>query len=149
MGYNWRMSEIHAVIGLSQFSRLEEFNTDRRKVARFYDKELTRVNGISLVNIPAASKSNYYKYVALLKDGIDRATLKKKLKEKYSVSMSGEVYELPCHLQPIFKDQCGFKGGEFPVAEDLCKRHICLPVFAGMTEEQAKYVVESLKEALA
>jgi len=148
MGYNWRMSEIHAAIGLSQFARLEEFIADRRKVAQFYDKELTKVDSVSLVKIPPEAKSNYYKYVAIPKDGIDRAALKKKLKEKYGVSLSGEVYELPCHLQPIFKDSYGFKGGEFPIAEGLCQRHICLPIFARMTEEEARYVVTSLKEVL-
>lgn len=149
MGYNWRMSEIHAAIGLSQFARLEEFVADRRNVARFYDKELSQINNVSLIEIPPEAKSNYYKYVAILKSGIDRAALKKELKEKYGVGLSGEVYELPCHLQPIFKESLGFKGGEFPVAEDLCQRQICLPVFASMTEEQARYVVESLKEVLA
>jgi perosamine synthetase len=149
MGYNWRMSEIHAAVGLSQLARLEEFITDRRRTAQFYDRELTRVDGVSLIKIPPEARSNYYKYVAILKDGIDRATLKKELKEKHSVSLSGEVYELPCHLQPIFKDSGGFKEGDFPVAEDLCKRQICLPVFAGMTDDEARYVVNSLKEVLA
>ena len=148
MGYNWRMSEIHAAIGLSQFARLEEFIADRRRIARIYDRELEKVNGVTLVKIPPEVKSNYYKYVAILEDGIDRAALKKELKEKYSVGLSGEVYELPCHLQPIFKDLYGFNGGELPVAEDLCKRQICLPVFATMTDDQAEYVINSLKEAV-
>jgi len=148
MGYNWRMSEIHAAIGLSQFARLEKFIADRRKIAKIYDEELKRVNEMTSLEIPPQVKSNYYKYVTLLKHGIDRTTLKKELKEKYNVSLSGEVYELPCHLQPIFKELYDFNGGEFPVAEDLCKRQICLPIFAEMTEEQARYVVESLKETL-
>ena len=146
MGYNWRMSEIHAAIGLSQFARLEEFIEDRRIVAKIYDEELKKIDGVTPITIPSNVKSNYYKYVALLDKGIDRAPIKKELKEKYSVSLSGEVYELPCHLQPIFKDLYGFKSGEFPVAEDVCKRQICLPVFATMAEEQAGYVVDSLGE---
>jgi perosamine synthetase len=149
MGYNWRMSEIHAAIGLSQFARLEGFIASRRKAAAIYDKELAKVKNLIPLKIPPGSRSNYYKYAAILKDGIDRAALKKELKEKYSVGLSGEVYELPCHLQPIFKNLGGFKEGDFPVAEDLCRRQICLPVFAGMTEDEAKYVVNSLKEVLA
>jgi len=148
MGYNWRMSEVHAAIGLSQLARLNEFITTRRKVAQIYDKELGKISKVTAVKVPSSVKSNYYKYPAILDDGIDRALLKKKLKEGYEVSLSGEVYELPCHLQPIFKDLYGFSGGEFPVAEDLCRRQICLPVFATMTDEQAKYVVDSLKKVL-
>ncbi len=148
MGYNWRMSEIHAAIGLSQFARLEEFLIDRRRVAEIYDRELVEIDGVSVTKIPSVTTSSYYKYVALLKSGCDRVFLKKELKEIYSVGLSGEVYELPCHLQPIFRDLYGFKGGEFPVAEDLCKRQICLPVFSGMKDEEAKYVVDSLKKVV-
>ena len=148
LGYNWRMSEIHAAIGLSQFARLEEFITERRKIARIYDEAIRQIKKITPVGIPPAVESNYYKYVVLLEEGIDRSFIKKELKEKYGVSLSGEVYELPCHLQPVFKNLYGFKGGEFPVAEDICKRQICLPVFATMTEEQAKYVTDSLREVL-
>ncbi len=148
MGYNWRMSEVHAAIGLSQFARLGEFIADRRRVAQIYDEELEKINGVTPVRIPSEVKSNYYKYVALLNNGIDRASVKKELREKYGVSLSGEVYELPCHLQPIFKKLYNFGGGEFPISEDLCKRHICLPVFAGMSDEQARYVVDSLREVI-
>ena len=98
---------------------------------RFYrklskNKELKDIPGITLVDIPSISRSNYYKYVAILDEGIDRVELKKAMKEKYEVGLSGEVYELPCHLQPIFKDMFDYKGGEFPVAEELCRRQICL-----------------------
>lgn len=148
MGYNWRMSEIHAIIGLSQFGRLEDFIADRRRVAAYYDRAIRKISALESVKVPENVRSNYYKYCALLRKGIDRTSLKKELKEKHGVSLSGEVYELPCHMQPIFKDTMGFKGGEFPVAEDLCSRHICLPVFATMTEEQAAYVIESMEKVL-
>ena len=148
MGYNWRMSEVHAAIGLSQFARLEEFIEDRRRIAKIYDKELKGIDRLTPIMIPSNVESNYYKYVALLEEGIDRSDVKKELKEEYNVSLSGEVYELPCHLQPIFKELYGFKDGDFSIAEDICKRQICLPVFATMTDEQAKYVVKSLKEVL-
>ncbi len=86
--------------------------------------------------------------MAMLKDGIDRAALKKELKEKYTVSLSGEVYELPCHLQPIFKDAGGYKEGDYLVAEDLCRRMICLPISAVMTEAEAEYFISSLNRVL-
>jgi perosamine synthetase len=148
IGYNWRMSEIHAAIGLSQFARLGEFIADRRRIARIYDEELTKIDWVTPLKIPPEVRSNYYKYVAFLKDGTDRASLKKDIKERYGVGLSGEVYELPCHLQPIFKTLYGFKGGEFPVAEDLCKRQICLPVFTRMMGEEARYVTRSLREVI-
>ncbi|HMK16071.1 MAG TPA: DegT/DnrJ/EryC1/StrS family aminotransferase, partial [Methanomicrobiales archaeon] len=149
MGYNWRMSEVHAAIGLSQFNRLEEFIAARRRIAAVYDRLIGKVPGLSPIPVDPAVKSNYYKYCALPAGGTDRAALKKELREKHGVSLSGEVYELPCHLQPIFKEGPGTGEGAFPVAEDLCRRHICLPVYATMKDEEAKYVMESLGKVLA
>ncbi len=148
MGYNWRLSEIHAAIGLAQFERLNEFIKVRRQVASIFDKRLPEISSIIPLKIPINVKSNYYKYVAYLAKGIDRTELKKELKEKCGVSLSGEVYELPCHLQPVFKDSMGCKEGDFPVSEDLCRRMICLPVSAVMTGAEANYVIDSLKQVL-
>ena len=146
LGYNWRMSEIHAAIGLTHFQHLEGFIEERNKIAKIYDEGLAKISRVQALRIPEGCRSNYYKYIAILDEGMDRIALKKELRDKYEVGLSGEVYELPCHLQPIFKK--GYKEGDFPIAEDICKRHICLPIFQGMTEEQAKYVLSSLKEVL-
>ena len=148
LGYNWRMSEIHAVIGLSQFHRLEEFVQHRRKIAKIYDEGLEEIAGVTSLKLPPQVKSNYYKYTAMLDRGLDRTTIKKELREKYKVGLSGEVYELPCHLQPIFKDLGSYKDGDYPVAEDLCKRMVCLPISAVMTPEEARYALDSLKKVL-
>lgn len=148
LGYNWRMSEIHAAIGLSQFHRLEEFVQHRRKIARIYDEGLKGIARLTPLKFPAAVKSNYYKYTALLDRGLDRAAIKKELKERHNVSLSGEVYELPCHLQPVFQNSGGYREGDYPVAEDLCRRMICLPISAVMTEDEAAYVIDSLREVV-
>jgi len=146
LGYNWRMSEPHAIIGLSQFGRLEEFIAARQRIAAVYDERLAGVPRIHPLPVPDGCRCNYYKYIALLDDGIDRAAVKKTLREQYEVGLSGEVYELPCHLQPIFNQ--GYKEGDFPEAEDICRRHVCLPMYVTMTDEEAHYVVSSLKEVL-
>lgn len=146
LGYNWRMSELHAIVGLSQFRRLEEFIFARQRIAAIYDEGLASIPDICPLAIPVGCRCNYYKYIALLDEGVDRAKVKKMLREEYQVNPSGEVYELSCHLQPIFRE--GYKEGDFPVAEDICRRHICLPVYVTMRDEEAQYVVSSLKEVL-
>jgi len=145
LGYNWRMSEPHAIIGLAQFHRLEEFIAARNRVAAIYDAGLAKMPGIHALSLPQGCRSNYYKYIALLEPGVDRMALKRLLREQYGVSLSGEVYEDPCHLQPVFAE---WKEGEFPVAEDICRRHICVPVYATMTSAEVGYVLESLADAL-
>jgi len=146
LGYNWRMSEFHAIIGLSQFSRLGEFIKNRTRIARIYDGGLISIPGVTPLVLSPECKTNYYKYIALLDEDVDRAKLKSILRQEYGVGLSGEVYELPCHLQPIFKGNC--KQKEFPHAEDVCQRHICLPIFANMTLDQANYVLSSLEAVL-
>lgn len=144
-GYNWRMSEPHAIIGLAQLRRLDEFIERRAAIAAIYDEGLrTMGTRVAPVAPPAGSRCNYYKYMALL-SGIDRAALKKVLREEFDVGLSGEVYDTPCHQQPVF---AAWAAGSFPKAEDLCARHICLPVSAKMTVEDARYVLQSLEAAI-
>lgn len=146
LGYNWRMSEPHAIIGLSQFGRLEEFIAARQRIATIYDEGLADVPGIRPLSVPDGCHCNYYKYIAVLDEDIDRGKLKRMLREEHEIGLSGEVYELPCHLQPIFKQ--GYQEGDFPQAEDICRRHICLPLYVTMTEEEAEYVLASLRGVL-
>jgi dTDP-4-amino-4,6-dideoxygalactose transaminase len=146
LGYNWRMSELHAAVGRVHLKHLPEFIEERRKIAKKYDEGLKRIKGIKSLAVNSGCWSNYYKYIAILEKGIDRLQLKKTLREKHNVSLSGEVYELPCHLQPIFQN--GYKKENFPAAEEFCRRHVCLPVYQGMTDEEIDYVLSALAEEL-
>ena len=145
LGYNWRMSEPHAAIALSQLGRLDEFTAHRQQVAALYDQGL---DGLTLtpVIVPANARSNFYKYVAFLPEGVDRAALKRTLREEHGVGLSGEVYELPLHRQPVFAPWAGEEP--LPGAEEICARHVCLPVSAVMTQDQVDLVVAALASAL-
>jgi dTDP-4-amino-4,6-dideoxygalactose transaminase len=145
LGYNWRLSEPHAVIGLAQLRRLTEFIDHRNEIAAIYDTGLRELaDWVAPVKPAEGCRSDYYKYIALLR-GVDRAPLKKLLRDDYEIGLSGEVYDTPCHSQPVFS---GLAEGFFPCADDICARHICLPISARTTVDEAKYVVESLGAAL-
>ena len=146
MGSAWRMSELHAAVGVVHLGRLDEAIATRQAAAARYDKALAGIAGCEPLAIPADCESNYYKYVALLDPAVDRAVLKAELRERAGVTLSGEVYALPLHGQPVFAD---LSGDAFPVADDVCRRHICLPVHSDMTDDEADYVAESLAEALS
>jgi dTDP-4-amino-4,6-dideoxygalactose transaminase len=145
MGAAWRMSEVHAAIGVVQLARLDEFIATRRRAAACYDEMLAGAPGLELLPVPEKSASNYYKYVALLDGSIDRAAFKQLLRDEYGVSMSGEVYASPLHVQPVFEH---LADGPLPVAEDVCARQVCLPVHSDMTLDEASYVAESVRGAL-
>jgi dTDP-4-amino-4,6-dideoxygalactose transaminase len=146
MGYAWRMSELHAAVGLVHLARLDEAIATRRRVAAHYDEALEKVPGCRALAIPTASVSNYYKYIVFLDPGIDRAQVKRALADQTGVSLSGEVYAAPLHRQPVF---AGLGSDSFPVADDVCARHICLPVHSDMTDGEADYVVDSLTSVLS
>ena len=146
LGYAWRMSELHAAVGTVQLARLDEFIAVRRRIARLYDEALAGIPGITPVLAPEGSEPNYYKYLAVLDEGIDRAGLKKALRADHAVGLSGEVYAGPLHHQPVF---AGRPHGPLPVSEDLCARHVCLPVHNDMADSEAEQVIEGLRAVLA
>lgn len=146
MGYAWRMSELHAAVGAVHLSRLDDYIAVRQAAAAVYDAALEDMDGVDALPIPAECVSNYYKYVAILEVGLSRSELKQELKANYGVSLTGEVYSLPLHRQPIFEREAA--GKAFPVADDVCARHICLPVHSDMTLEEAAYVADSLRSAI-
>lgn len=144
LGYNWRMSEPHAAIGLSQLGRLDEFIAHRQRIAKIYDDALSELP-LTRLDVPSDASCNYYKYIAFLPEGVDRAALKQTLRNEHGVGLSGEVYELPLNKQPVFEP---WVDGPLPAAERICASHICLPISAVLTEEQAELVVASLRATL-
>ncbi len=145
MGYNWRLSEPHAIIGLRHLERLPAMIADRQKIAAIYDEGLKGVRNLSRVEVTAGGVCNYYKYIAVLKERRDRKELKTLLRDRYGVSLAGEVYEEPLHKQPVFEK---YRSGPLPAAEDYCARHICLPIFSGMEERDAHQVLDALRDLI-
>ncbi|MBO0729239.1 MAG: DegT/DnrJ/EryC1/StrS family aminotransferase [Acidimicrobiaceae bacterium] len=145
LGSAWRMSEVHAAIGLVHLDRLDEFVTARRRVAARYDAALAGAPQLTLLPEPGTARSNYYKYPVLLDAGMDRAALKAELREQWGVGLSGEVYATPLHHEPVLAP---YAGGPLPVAEDVCARQVCLPVHSDMTDGEIDRVVEAMLAAL-
>lgn len=145
LGYNWRFSEPHAIIGLRHLERLPSMIDERRRIARLYDEELQGLSGLAPLAPPGGGLCNYYKYIAVLKRPLDRKALKATLRESYGVSLAGEVYEEPIQRQPIFR---AYASDRLPLSEDVCARHICLPIFPGMRDAQVGRVVEAINETI-
>lgn len=151
-GNNWRLSEVHAIFGVEQMNKIDWILYERRKIADWYDQKLKNVSGISLLKMPENLKSAYYKYVVYLDEGIEREKLKKELKERFDVSLTGEVYATSCHDQPVFDTyshlRVNNKAERFPETEYINRHQICLPIYPGLSEAEVDYVVSSLKEVL-
>lgn len=141
LGSAWRMSELHAVTGLVHLRRLDEFIARRREVAAQYDKALASADGLTPLTEPPGSRSNVYKYIVLLAPGTDRARFKAEVADRFGVRLSGEVYDLPLHKQPVLAE---FAGPPLPVAEDIAFRHVCLPVHSDMSDAEIDEVLTAV-----
>ncbi|WP_018565916.1 DegT/DnrJ/EryC1/StrS family aminotransferase [Streptomyces sp. PsTaAH-124] len=144
LGENARMSELHAAVGRAQLRRLDEFLAVRDRLARRYTAGLAHLPGLTPV-LPRQTAASWYKYVVLLDPGTDRAALRAALAEA-GVRLGGEIYEKPLDAQPVFASL--LPPGRHPVADDLCARHICLPLHTRMTEEDVDLVLSVLPDAL-
>lgn len=143
IGYNWRMPEISALLGIRQLESLPNFIKRRNEIANMYNEELKDVPDIRIIHPENNSVNNYFKYIVVLPNR-DRTSVHKAL-EKYGVHPSGYVYELPLHKQPVFS---WANNLSLPNTEFLCSHHICLPIFYGMTDDQVYYVAETFKKIL-
>ncbi len=137
-GYAWRMSEQAAVTGLVHLRRMAEFIEHRRTVAARYDAALASLDGLVPLGEQPGCRTNYYKYIAVLPAGADRDRFRRKLAEDHAVRLAGEVYDLPLHRQPVFAE---FAGPALPVAEEMCARHVCLPIHSDMTDDEVDQVI--------
>ena len=145
MGANWRMSEPHAAIVLSQLAPARRVHRTPPGARRALRRRARVARPRRRSTIPQSASSNYYKYVAFLPDGIDRTLFKQHLRSEFDIGLSGEVYDTPLHHQPIFSQ---LDDRALPGAEWLCARHVCLPLYPALSEADVDYVVESLASAL-
>jgi perosamine synthetase len=152
LGYNWRFSEFHALLGLQQMKKVREIIEERQRLAKKYDDELEGIRGITRVIIPSHISCPYYKYIIYLDEQYDREVVKMRLKDEFGVSLPGEVYAEPCHSQPVFKKYPDLmqnaSDDQFPGSCYVSQRQICIPLYPGLKDDEVGYVVKALKQVL-
>jgi dTDP-4-amino-4,6-dideoxygalactose transaminase len=146
-GHNWCLSEAGAIIGMHQLRKLDWFLQRRNEIAQKYNTLLDGVDGVTLFRTPANIRHSYYKYPILLDQDVDRLKVAADLKENYGVE-TGSVYYPPCHVHPFYRENFGCKEGDLPVSESVLKSVLCLPMHPSVTDEDTKYVAESLTSCL-
>lgn len=146
LGSNWRMSELHAAVGIAHMERLGDIVEERRALAARYDECLNDIRGLRIYRPPTGTRSNYYKYVVLLDEKADREQLRRRLRMRHGISLSGGVYDAPLPHQPYFADSQ--TRSQCPRAEWFASHHVCLPLFNGMTERQQRAVIDALRAEL-
>lgn len=146
LGYNYRMTDMQAALGLSQMQRLDEYVAKRHELAERYNQLLKDLS-ITLPWQHEDSYSGLHLYVIRLQlDKISKTHLDV-FNGMREAGILVNLHYIPVHLQPYYQEM-GFEEGQFPEAEQYYKEAISLPMFPTMTEEQQNQVVSNLKELL-
>lgn len=147
LGFNYRMTDLQAALGVSQMTRLEEFVARRHELVRRYDRLLSDLP-LTLPWQAPDGYSAFHLYVVRV-DGTRTGTSRRRLFDTLRAANIGvNVHYIPVHTHPYYQ-QMGFTAGMFPEAERYYAEAISLPMFAGMSEEQQDRVVKVLCEALS
>ncbi len=145
LGYNYRLDEMSAALGLSQLSRIDSMLQRRRQIAEWYNEALQEVRGVKpLAQTPGTSRS-WFVYVALLDKGHTRSDVME-LMENWGVAC--RAYFPPIHLQGLYRDLFGFKVGDFPMAEDVAGRTLALPFYNSLEKSDVEFIVEQLARSI-
>ncbi|MCD6576569.1 MAG: DegT/DnrJ/EryC1/StrS family aminotransferase [Anaerolineaceae bacterium] len=146
LGYNYRLDELSAALGVSQMKRITKLLEKRQQVANWYNTTLAALEGVEKPFIsPNTTKMSWFVYVIRLDKRFNRDKVAKKLE---TVGIPVRPYFLPIHLQPYMANQFGYQSGDFPVTEDLGRRSLALPFSGKMTESQVNLVCGELSKCL-
>ena len=147
LGYNYRMTELQAALGISQMMRIADFVATRHKIAERYNFLLKDLP----VQIPFQLENTYsalHLYVVRLKLDEISATHKDVFDELRANQINVNLHYIPVHIQPYYKAM-GFRYGDFPVSEQYYKEAISLPMYPGLSQSDQDTVVQVLTSSLA
>jgi UDP-4-amino-4,6-dideoxy-N-acetyl-beta-L-altrosamine transaminase len=149
LGFNYRLTEIQAALGLSQLQKLENFRTRRREIARFYDTELKHLPlSLTQASPDDRKRSGHHLYIIRVDWnalGLSRADVMLALRQK---EIGSQVHYIPIHQQPFHAPNFVDKLEHFPNAQKYYSECLSIPLFPEMTQEDAKRVVDTLSDVL-
>lgn len=145
LGFNYRLDEMSAALGLSQLRRIDKTLARRAKVASWYEKALGEVDGVKALSRVEGSERSWFVFVVILDKGHTRSDVMERLS---NWGVECRAYFPPIHLQPLYRDRFGYKVGDFPVTEDISGRTLALPFYNSLTQDDVEIIVEQLARAI-
>jgi UDP-4-amino-4,6-dideoxy-N-acetyl-beta-L-altrosamine transaminase len=145
LGFNYRLTDIHAALGLSQFQRLDKFIKRRHEIANKYDSLLADIP-IKFQERPESCYSSFHLYVIRLQtEEIEKSH--RQIFEELRSDILVNLHYIPVHFQPWYR-KLGFKEGDFPESELYYKQAISIPCYPDLTDEQVNIVSDKLHKLI-
>jgi dTDP-4-amino-4,6-dideoxygalactose transaminase len=143
LGYNYRMDELSAALGVAQMQRIDELIARRAQVAAWYNERLDEMQGIYKPHIvDTTTRMSWFVYVVRCEEELQRDVMMKFLQER---GVASRPYFTPIHLQPFYQDRFGTREGSLPNTEQAGRTFLALPFSSVMTEDMVDYVGEQLR----
>lgn len=146
LGFNYRMTDIQAALGVSQMTRLDEFVARRHQLAKRYDEDLAELP-LTLPWQHPDTWSAFHLYVVRLNPGTIRKSRRQVFEDLRGRGILVNIHYIPVHTQPFYR-ATGFTDGDFPEAEQYYREAITLPLYAGLAEGDQDRVINALREFL-
>jgi perosamine synthetase len=147
LGYNYRIDEMSAALGVSQLSRFDDILSKRDAVAQMYTERLAKVDGVSTPLVAEdTTRMSWFVYVIRFSPYVDRDRAMEWLSQH---GIGCRPYFTPIHLQPFYRREFGYKEGDFPITERVAQSTLAIPFFnnlsAAMVEEVVYYISKAVE----
>jgi perosamine synthetase len=146
LGYNYRLDEMSAAVGVAQVERLAELRAGRARAAAAYEKALGAKSWVRLPHAGPGEVVDWFVYVIRLDPAIDRDALVGRLAER---GVPSRPYFSPLHLQPLYQERFGFRAGDFPVTERVAASTLAIPFSSRISDEDVELVASALEELVS
>jgi dTDP-4-amino-4,6-dideoxygalactose transaminase len=146
LGFNYRITDLQAALGLSQLNKLDEFIERRRELAARYERLLAYLP-LTLPGAQPEAESSWHLYVVRLQLDQISLTHREVFEGLRAAGIGVNLHYIPVHLQPYYRD-LGFAEGDFPQAERYYAEAISLPLYPLLSDEQQDYVVEQMRQLI-
>lgn len=147
LGFNYRLSDVAAAIGVAQLEKLDAMLAARERAAAWYNERIAALEGVTAPCPDAGGdRRGWFVYVVQLPPGSERDEV---LRTLAAAGVASKPYLPTIHLQPYYRERFGYAPGDFPVAEDIAARSLALPFFPSITEQEVDRAVSALERALA
>ena len=143
LGFNYRLSDVHCALGLSQLDRLASFIARRRHIAARYAEALRDLGELILPSERRGVRSGWHLYVVQVADATRRGPFFERLRR---LGLGVQVHYLPVHYHPYYQG-LGYRKGICPVAEERYRRSVSLPIFPAMTDDDLDSAIERVRRA--
>jgi perosamine synthetase len=146
IGFNYRMTNLQAAVGLAQLRRVNSLIAKKRRIARWYNERLSRIEGISIPNEESWAKNVYWMYGILIDEKSFRLTRDEFREELYRKAIDTRSFFIPMHRQPVFRSSGLFASERYPISEGISRRGLYLPSGIPLTEERVDFVCSVIKQ---